>query len=59
MLGDVIGAESDAIVLFDQLEPAFKEIGQRYTIVVEMVEHAELQRHGAPPNRWRPGSRRR
>ena len=47
VFGDVIGAKARSVVLLDQLEPGLEQIGERNAVVVEMVENAELQSHGA------------
>jgi hypothetical protein len=46
MFGDMIGAKAGAIVLFDELEPRLEQIPERNAVVVEMIENAELERHG-------------
>src|SRR5580658_1152593 len=50
MFGDVIGAKTGAIVLFDELESRREQIRERYAVVVEMIEDAELQRQKSLPS---------
>jgi len=47
MFGDMIGAKAGPIVLLDELEPRLEQVGQRSAVVVDMIENAELQGHGA------------
>jgi hypothetical protein len=47
MLAHVIGAESDAIVELDQLQPIFILFGERIRPIVVLIEDPEL--HGTTP----------
>ena len=43
VFGDVIGAETGAVVLLGQLQPRLEQFGERYCVIVEMIEHSEFQ----------------
>ena len=47
MLGNMVGAKAHPIVLFDELKPGLEQIRERNSVVVKVVENAELQSHGA------------
>ena len=43
VFGYVIGAETGAVVLLGQLQPRLEQFGERYCVIVEMIEHSEFQ----------------